>query len=78
MFKVSEETRRINMGCHANGDGWTVRDILFMLSPNSSEVRLDDVIVTPVLVDGKLVLQIEVDPRLRQDTEQDALYVSIK
>ena len=68
---------RVVIDCSATGDGLTLEAILRMVTKHG-RTRLDDVIISPAAVAGKLVLRIEIDTRLRDRDNTDPLYINLE
>ncbi len=63
------QNERAFIDCSQNGDGLTLEAIVRMVMAHG-RTRLDDVIISPTTVAGKLVLHIEIDQRLRDNTTE--------
>lgn len=68
---------RAVIDCSADGDGLTLEAIVRMVMTHG-QIRLDDVIISPATVAGKLVLHIEISRRHRDPDNMDPLYIDFE
>ncbi len=59
-------------------DGMTLELITMLIPSDVYPIRLDDIIVSPVLINGKLVLKLELSARLRHARDEDVLWLGTK
>jgi hypothetical protein len=77
---LSKEGGVVNIDFSGHGDsaGLTLQMIAEHIASLPTRVRLDEITVSPTMIDGKLVLQFEASRRHRHAADDNAMYLDVE